>query len=806
MYKAPSLSNTQLLEILSLSKEAMAIYTSQDIIIEMANDAMLAFWGRDKSIIGLPLETALPELKGQPFIGMLQKVLETGITDAGLAIPAELLINGELQTYYFDYEYRAIKNELGEPYCIFHTAADVTEKVLGMQAMELARTQEAALYNEQALNEELAASNEELAAINEELNDLQEELKGLNSELEKRVNARTKELADSEARLRYMLADAPVAIAVFNGKELIIEAANKKILEAWSKNETVIGKTLIEAIPELAGQEFLKILDGVYNTGIPFYGNEVKAVLEQNGSLEERYFNFVYHPLKDDLGKTTSIMVVATLVTEQVKARKVIEESEQRFRFMLNAIPQQVWTATPNGELDYVNEVICADFGDNTEQIVGHGWQKYIHPDDLQTALVQWKNALQFGTEYSVEFRLLLADGSYKWHLGRALPFVEDEEIKLWIGTNTNIDIQKENEQKKDEFISIASHELKTPLTSVKAFNQLMSRTDDQEKLSKYVAKSAEHISKLEKLITDLLDVTKINAGKMNYTMQVFDFTEMVKESIENVQHGTNTHQIILEQADAIEYNGDHFRLEQVMNNFLTNAIKYSPDGDKVLVNCRVENNNIVVSVEDFGVGIEENSLDKLFDRYYRVDNTAMRFEGLGLGLFISSEILKRHQGNFWLESELGKGSTFYFRLPLALKDDSKTIINTDDLYEDESIVVSYNAANARVDVDWRGFQDLASVQNGGAKIIEFLKRHQSSKACNDNTNVLGTWSEAVDWAGKEFFPMLEEAGLKYLAWVYPDSVFNKLSAKKTVNIAQGGIITQFFSDVELAKTWLNSK
>ncbi|RZK53822.1 MAG: PAS domain S-box protein, partial [Pedobacter sp.] len=521
-------------------------------------------------------------------------------------------------------------------------------------------------------------------------------------------------------------------------------------------------------LPELAGQDFLTILDEVFTSAQPFYGNEVKAFLEQNGVIEERYFNFVYHPLKDDLGETTSIMVVATLVTEQVKARKVIEESEQRFRFMLNAIPQQVWTATPDGALDYVNEVVCDDFGDNTEQIVGYGWQKYIHPDDLQTALAQWKHALQTGTEYAVEFRLLFADGSYKWHLARALPFVENGVVKLWIGTNTNIDIQKENEQKKDEFISIASHELKTPLTSVKAFNQLMSRTDDPEKLSKYVAKSAEHISKLEKL--------------------------------------TTTHQIMLEQADAIEYNGDHFRLEQVMNNFLTNAIKYSPEGDKVLVNCKVENNNIVVSVEDFGVGIEENSLDKLFDRYYRVDNTAMRFEGLGLGLFISSEILKRHQGNFWLESELGKGSTFYFRLPLDLKDDSKTVINTDDFYEDESIVVSYNAENARVDVDWRGFQDLASVQNGGAKIIEFLKRHQSSKACNDNTNVLGTWSEAVDWAGKEFFPMLEEAGLKHLAWVYPDSVFNKLSAKKTVDIAQGGIITQFFTEVELAKAWLDSK
>ncbi|RZK55162.1 MAG: PAS domain-containing protein, partial [Pedobacter sp.] len=282
----PSLSNKQLLEILSLSKEAMAIYTTQDIVIEMANDAMLAFWGRDKSIIGMPLGDALPELKGQPFIGMLQKVLATGVTDSGLAIPAELLIDGELQTSYFDYEYRAIKNDLGETYCIFHTAADVTERVLGMQAMQLARKQEAALYNEQTLNEELAASNEELSAINEELNNLQGELLGLNAELEARVDTRTKALAASEARLRFMLADAPVAIAVLNGRELLVESANKKILEAWSKSDAIIGKPLRLALPELAGQDFLTILDEVFTSAQPFYGNEVKAFLEQNGVIE----------------------------------------------------------------------------------------------------------------------------------------------------------------------------------------------------------------------------------------------------------------------------------------------------------------------------------------------------------------------------------------------------------------------------------------------------------------------------------------------------------------------------------------
>lgn len=218
---------------------------------------------------------------------------------------------------------------------------------------------------------------------------------------------------------------------------------------------------------------------------------------------------------------------------------------------------------------------------------------------------------------------------------------------------------------KKDEFLSIASHELKTPLTSIKAFNQLMQRTSDPEKVAGFMSKSAEHIQRLEKLVNDLLNVTKINSGKMQYNMHPFNFRQMLIESIESVQHTTNNHEIILSGDIDVMFTGDHLRIEQVMNNFLTNAVKYSPGGGKVLVKATLDDENIIVSVQDFGIGIPQDHLDRLFERFYRVDSTAMHFEGLGLGLFLSSEILKQHKGVFWIESEPGKGSTFYFSLPL---------------------------------------------------------------------------------------------------------------------------------------------
>ncbi len=145
------LNNNQLLEVLSLSKDATAIYTSEQIVIEMANDAMIAFWGKDRSVIGKPLEDAVPELKGQPFINMLKNVLLTGITDKGDAIPAETIRNGTLHTAYYAYEYRAIKDETGLPYCILHTASDVTDMVKAKNAIKETELQREALDQEQVL-------------------------------------------------------------------------------------------------------------------------------------------------------------------------------------------------------------------------------------------------------------------------------------------------------------------------------------------------------------------------------------------------------------------------------------------------------------------------------------------------------------------------------------------------------------------------------------------------------------------------------------------------------------------------------
>lgn len=219
--------------------------------------------------------------------------------------------------------------------------------------------------------------------------------------------------------------------------------------------------------------------------------------------------------------------------------------------------------------------------------------------------------------------------------------------------------------KQKDEFMSLASHELKTPLTSAKAYVQLLHKAIETNPREEDLIKRAlQSISRLENLINDLLDVSKIKAGKLPYNMELIHFNDIIKRSVRDVQLLSNTHNIIIKNTADVMLVGDRVRLEQVLNNLLTNAIKYSPNADKVEVESIQEGGSLIVSVKDYGIGIPNEFLDRLIERYYRVDNT-IRFPGLGVGLYITTEILKQHGGKLFIESEVNKGSTFNFIIPI---------------------------------------------------------------------------------------------------------------------------------------------
>jgi len=234
------------------------------------------------------------------------------------------------------------------------------------------------------------------------------------------------------------------------------------------------------------------------------------------------------------------------------------------------------------------------------------------------------------------------------------------------------IEFRKQAENKKDEFISIASHELKTPLTSVKGYIQLLQRSlvkDNKEMAQSHLEKASIQLEKLNDLIVDLLDISKIESGKMKFNMKGFCADNMVNNAIEMLQQSNPDFKITkLGKTTEIVY-GDEIRLEQVVINFITNAIKYAPGTNQVNVTINIKDEKLYVAVKDFGIGISAEQQEKIFDKFYRVEDHSNRFNGLGIGLYICSEIIKRHAGVIGVNSVPDEGSEFYFIIPIKEED-----------------------------------------------------------------------------------------------------------------------------------------
>lgn len=231
--------------------------------------------------------------------------------------------------------------------------------------------------------------------------------------------------------------------------------------------------------------------------------------------------------------------------------------------------------------------------------------------------------------------------------------------------------------KRKDDFIGLASHELKTPLTSIKAFTQLAQKYVEKKEIKKAgnsLQQLNTQITKLERLINDLLDISKINAGKLAFRKEHLSFLELVLNTVESMQASTDTHRISvknhIKNGTTMIY-GDKDRITQVLANLLTNAIKYSPSKNKILVTIQSNKRYAIVSVRDYGIGITHEEQEKLFQIYYRAHGTNQNvFPGLGMGLYLAYSIVYEHRGKIWAESQLGKGSTFYISLPIAKRAD----------------------------------------------------------------------------------------------------------------------------------------
>lgn len=379
------------------------------------------------------------------------------------------------------------------------------------------------------------------------------------------------------------------------------------------------------------------------------------------------------------INQNETLEAAQNLVTEQkneleamvLERTKDLSVSRGNLRLLADHITQMTWTCMPDGRANFFNERWYDYTGLGFEQSMGWGWRETIHPDDIGNFMNNYREALQNGGTFEVENRYRRGkDGVYRWHLNRAMPLKnENGEIILWVGTATDIEEQKRELERKDEFIGVASHELKTPLTSLKGYLQLILLQQKDElpaTVKQYINKAVIALGKLQFLVDDLLDMSKIKAGRLNYNLDIINLKDVISTCAENATHMNPSYTFEVENKEDFMIKGNAERIEQVLMNLINNAVKYSNGRHMVVIKSFKHGNCARVAVRDFGIGLSEEQKLKVFERFYRVEDKKNMTSGLGMGLYISSEIINTHNGKIGVESKPGEGSTFYFDLPLA--------------------------------------------------------------------------------------------------------------------------------------------
>lgn len=643
-------SEKTLQDIILQSPVAMCIMMGPQHIVTLANQLIIDLWGKPEAlVINRPIFEALPDARGQGLEELMEKVYFNGDTFRANEMPVNLIRNGLPDLVYQNFVYQPYRDADGIILGVIATTIDVTEQVLARKEL-------------QDLNEELASVNEEQAAANEELSAIQQNL-----------NLKVAELANSESRFRLLVEQAPVAIAVFKTKELVIDLVNKLMLEVWGKTPDITGKPLAVAMPELIGQPFIPLMANVFTTGESYYGYESRALVSRNGEMIEGYFNFICQPIKNEHGIITSILQVVTEVTDQVNARLEVQKAEEMMRLAIDAAKLGTWHIDPaTKDLKY-NAALARIFGYEGEkpmtydQAIGqvtNTFRKRI------TAAIE--KAIEEGGDYDITYsQRRFNDGELIWL--RSLGKVSSDEngnFILFSGFVMDITELKKDEIRKNDFIGMVSHELKTPLTSLGAIVQVANsklKNNSDTFLAGAMEKANVQVKKMGAMINGFLNISRLESGKIMIDKKTFDLEELIGEMIDEMKLTISTHIINLDGCGDLEVYADREKISSVITNLLSNAIKYSPKSKLVHVSCKLTGKEAIISVKDEGMGIAAVDANKIFERYYRVETEDNRhISGFGIGLYLSAEIIKQHGGKIWVDSTLGQGSTFHFSLPVA--------------------------------------------------------------------------------------------------------------------------------------------
>ncbi|SDF77864.1 PAS domain S-box-containing protein [Mucilaginibacter pineti] len=573
-----------------------------------------------------------------------------------------------------------------------------------------------AIEKEQALNEELAASNEELVTINEELQKAHQDLQRLNDELEAKVEARTESLTESEQQ-----AQALNEKLIASNEEMVaineeMTATNEELretqeylqrtLQELSESESRLSMAI--AATQLGAWDWNPVSGNLYLSaecndilgfspgetigretiaGL-FYGNDrsrvqqeiQRALADQGGA----HYDVSCRIIRADNGELRWVRLqglahldaagrpmrlVGTLL--DITDDKLAEEKSAKLAAIIASSDDAIISKTLDSVITSWNDAAERIFGYTADEVIGETIYKLI-PDDRTHEEPEIIARLKRGERLEhFETKRMRKDGRLIDVSVTVSPLFDPQGNIIGLSKIArDITERKLEENRKSDFIGMASHELKTPVTSLAAIIQVANaklKHSDDPFLASAMDKAHKQVKRMTSMINGFLNVSRLESGKIYIDKQAFNLDELIAETISETVLTVSSHRINFESAGPVQVYADQEKIGSVLSNLLSNAVKYSPKGKVIDVQCRVMDGQAQVSVQDEGMGIKPGDIGHVFDRYYRVNNPhTQHISGFGIGLYLSAEIIHRHDGRIWVESASGVGSAFYFSIPLT--------------------------------------------------------------------------------------------------------------------------------------------
>jgi len=457
---------------------------------------------------------------------------------------------------------------------------------------------------------------------------------------------------------------------------VIITMNQDRLIEHWNTGaERILGFSAEEMKGKAADIIFT---DEDRANGAP--EQEIQTALKDGYAEDERwhkrkdgsifYMSGVVRPIYNP--ELMGFVKVARDVTRQKDAERQLRILEERNRIALQSAEMASWDWNVTEDKLMWNEqhYILLGIHPDADYKTTDYFLRFVHPNDKNKVEKALTHAVEQSGIYKAEFRVRRLDNNeMRWMsgFGRAIEW-NDHKVTRMVGVMYDVTERKNLEQQKEDFLNIASHELKTPVTSIKAYGEMLEQTFEEIEHPESVSlihKLNSQVNRLNNLISDLLDTTKIAEGQLPLSYEDFNMCDLITQLVDEFRLLSKKHRLSLTCDCNAEVHADKKRIEQVITNLISNAIKYSPTGGEVNIMCDSDDHEIKVSVADQGIGIPEEMHDKLFNRFFRVrSGIANTLPGMGLGLYITSGIIKRHGGTLNVKSSPGNGSVFYFTLP----------------------------------------------------------------------------------------------------------------------------------------------